>query len=51
MRDVIGAEPWKCRIGQHSIISMVSFYPDHAFPLELVTRKKPGPKPKAPPQG
>lgn len=44
MRNVLKAPPWKAREGQHSIISMVSFFPDHQFPPELVTRKRPGPK-------
>jgi hypothetical protein len=44
MRDVLLAEPWKCREGQHSVLAMMSFFPDHEFPPDLVAIGKPGRK-------
>jgi hypothetical protein len=46
IKNVLGAPSWKAREGQHSILAMVSLFPEHQFPVELVTRKAPGPKPK-----
>lgn len=43
MRNVLGAEPWKAREGQHSNLSMKCFFPDHEFPPEF-DNQKPGPK-------
>ncbi len=44
MRTTLGAESWQCREGQHSVRAMVSFFPDHKFPSELVSMGKSGPK-------
>lgn len=43
MRNVLKAEPWICREGQHSNLAMKSFFPDHEFPPEFDNHKS-GPK-------